>query len=161
MTRFIVACLLLFSAALSAGCAVQYSEEEGMDYSELVSELRDSGASVETMPDGVFPGDNPIDTLFSGTGKRLKLDGETVAVLEYADSETAKSEAKFISRDGYEYRSESSGTIISINWFAPPHFYQKGRIIVQYVGENREITDLLEDLLGRQFAGQGAVRSLK
>lgn len=52
-----------------------------------------------------------------------------------------------VSEDGTEI-----GTSI-IRWIDVPHFYTKGKIIVLYLGQNPEITNLLESLLGAQFAG--------
>ncbi len=37
-----------------------------------------------------------------------------------------------------------------------PHFYKRGSLIVQYVGEDEKIISDLGDLLGEQFAGYGA-----
>ena len=39
-------------------------------------------------------------------------------------------------------------------WVAPPHFYKAGRIIILYIGENATVMDVLNSLLGVQFAGR-------
>ncbi|HEV2107022.1 MAG TPA: hypothetical protein VGR16_02025 [Thermomicrobiales bacterium] len=40
-----------------------------------------------------------------------------------------------------------------MEWVAPPHFFRQGAVIVLYVGEDPAVLDLLEELLGAQFAG--------
>jgi len=39
-------------------------------------------------------------------------------------------------------------------WVDVPHFYLKERIIVLYVGDDPAIEELLESVLGSQFAGR-------
>ena len=40
------------------------------------------------------------------------------------------------------------------SWVAPPHFYKAEKLIVLYVGESEAIIDILESVLGPQFAGR-------
>ncbi|PIN82220.1 MAG: hypothetical protein COV65_07595, partial [Nitrosopumilales archaeon CG11_big_fil_rev_8_21_14_0_20_33_24] len=50
----------------------------------------------------------------------------------------------------------SDGTEIGlsvIRWMDTPHFYSQGKIIVQYIGHNPEMLNLLDSFLGNQFAG--------
>jgi hypothetical protein len=42
----------------------------------------------------------------------------------------------------------------SISYASIPHYFKKGKIIVQYVGENEEILKSLEQIMGNQFAGR-------
>jgi hypothetical protein len=76
------------------------------------------------------------------------VNGEDVQVFEYSDQSTTEAEAALISPDG-----SSIGTSLPF-WVAPPHFYKAGRIIVLYVGESKAVTDVLESVLGPQFAGR-------
>ena len=39
-------------------------------------------------------------------------------------------------------------------WVDDPHFYYKEKIIMLYVGDDPAIEELLESVLGRQFAGR-------
>jgi hypothetical protein len=48
---------------------------------------------------------------------------------------------------------------VTVDWIAPPHDYQRGRVIVIYTGDDEAITRLLTAVLGPQFAG-GATPSL-
>jgi hypothetical protein len=36
----------------------------------------------------------------------------------------------------------------------PPHFYKASNLIVLYAGDNQAVIDVLETVLGLQFAGQ-------
>ncbi len=128
------------------------------DYISLIDNLLNSGAGwlvVKARGDAAFPGDDPQQRFFSGTGKRIELSGENISVLEYEDEATAQTEAKFISPDGSTYTAENWSMVADISWVAPPHFYQAGKIIVLYIGTNQAIIDLLENLIGPPFAGWG------
>lgn len=134
---FLIWCALLLVLAPACGGGL----EPATDYAGLVDSLRDDGATVETA--GVVG-----QPFFSVPGRMIRVNGEDVQVFEYQDSTSAKAEAKLVSSDG--------GTIgtTAVTWVAPPHFYQSGRLIVLYVGENDIILGLLEGSLGEQYAGQ-------
>ena len=53
-----------------------------------------------------------------------------------------------ISQDG-----SSIGTTM-VTWVAAPHFYAAGRLIVLYVGEDGGVIEVLDQVLGPQFAGR-------
>ena len=40
-----------------------------------------------------------------------------------------------------------------VSWVAAPHFYQTGKLIVLYVGDDTAVHNVLENVLGSQFAG--------
>jgi hypothetical protein len=40
-----------------------------------------------------------------------------------------------------------------MTWIATPHFYSGGQLIVLYVGDQSSTMNLLEEVLGSQFAG--------
>lgn len=42
---------------------------------------------------------------------------------------------------------------IKIEWPKTPHFYKKGKIIVQYIGDDEKIISDLKEIMGEQFAG--------
>ena len=64
-----------------------------------------------------------------------------------ADAAAAKAAVATIGADG------NPPTMI-IEWVAPPHFYQAGRIVVLYVGEDQAIIAALTRTLGSQVAGR-------
>jgi len=42
---------------------------------------------------------------------------------------------------------------MKVDWVSFPHFYKKGSIIVQYIGEDEKMISDLKDIFGDQFAG--------
>ncbi len=146
MNRNFVTILFLLGIALIAGC----NSPRVTEYGRLVDNLRETGATVEEAGAAELPGAG--EPIFSVTSKTLKVNGENVQVLEYAKEATAETEAKFVSSDGFTL-TKPGGVTAMVDWIAPPHWYTKDRIIVLYVGKNQVIIDLLEDLLGKQFAG--------
>ncbi|MDP2729524.1 MAG: hypothetical protein Q8O55_03460 [Dehalococcoidales bacterium] len=140
--------VLLFSLASIVGCNSS-TVMEVMDYERLVDGLREAGATVEEAGETELPGaGTPI---FSVTSKITSVNEENIWMLEFSDEATAKAEAKFVSPDGFNLSGPGIG--VHVDWIAPPHWYNKGRIIVLYVGRNQATIDLLENLLGEQFAG--------
>lgn len=85
--------------------------------------------------------------MFSIPTEAISVDGSDVQVFEFQSEADAKAATLTVSEDGTEI-----GTSI-IHWIDTPHFYTNGKIIVLYVGQNPEITNLLESLLDTQFAG--------
>lgn len=148
--------LLLLLAALtvvSAGCAAREvsgasnnqspeSQENIMeDKADLIEALQAAGAEVE-------PGDTIEQVFFSVPGEILQVNGTDVQVYEYESAEAMGTEASQVSQDG-----GSIGTSM-INWMEAPHFFRSGRLLVLYVGEDQAILDLLQGILGEQFAGR-------
>lgn len=128
-----------------AGCT---SEEPSVshggpvkDYISLVDNLRATGATVE-------PAGELTQPFFSVNGSVIAVNGSDVQVFEYADAAAAEAEAALVSPDG-----SSIGTSM-VGWVASPHFYQVEKLIVLYVGDSEAVTDVLESVLGQQFAGR-------
>jgi hypothetical protein len=111
------------------------------DYIGLVDNLRATGANIQPAGDITQP-------FFSVKGLVITVNGSNVQVFEYADADAADVEAALVSSDG-----SSIGTTMA-SWVAPPHFYKAEKLIVLYVGESEAIIDILESVLGPQFAGR-------
>jgi len=142
--------LLLVFAAVASGCANRSRAAEPAasvelgaveDKAGLVTALQDAGAAVET-------GEPISQAFFTPEGSILKVNGADVQVFEYESIEAMQEEASQVAPDG-----GSIGTSM-VSWMDTPHFYQAGRIIVLYVGSDETILDLLEKVLGPQFAGR-------
>ncbi len=136
---------LALAIVVLAGCA---SEEPPVshdgpvtDYVSLIDNLRQAGATVE-------PAGEVIQPFFSVTGNIIVVNGNDVQVFEYADTAAAEAEAALVSPDGF-----SVGTTM-ISWVATPHFYKTDRLIMLYVGDSTGVINVLEDVLGLQFAGR-------
>jgi len=114
---------------------------EAVDYVSLIDNLRVNNATV--IPEGEI--EQPF---FSVTGFSIQVNGSSVQVFEYNTAEDAEADASLVSSDG-----SSIGTSMPF-WVDDPHFYYKEKIIVLYVGDDPAIEELLESVLGSQFAGR-------
>lgn len=111
------------------------------DYVSLIDNLRQVGATVESAGEVAQP-------FFSVTGNIMVVNSGDVQVFEYVDAAAAEAEAALVSPDG-----SSVGTSM-VGWVASPHFYRIEKLIVLYVGDSETVTDVLESVLGQQFAGR-------
>jgi len=106
----------------------------------LTAALRDSGAEADS-------GEQIDQSFFTVPAQRLVVNAEDVQVFAYPSVDLARSDAAQVSPDGY-----SVGTSM-VTWIATPHFFQCGKLIVLYVGDNSELLTMLKAQLGSQFAG--------
>lgn len=111
------------------------------DKASLIAALQASGATVET-------GDPVSQPFFTPEGNIIKVNGADVQVFEYESLEAMENEASQVAPDG-----GSIGTSM-VTWMDAPHFYKAGRIIALYVGSDQAILDLLNKVIGPQFAGR-------
>ncbi len=94
------------------------------------------------------PGDTIEQAFFSVTGQIIKVNGADVQVFEYGSAEAMEADASQVAPDG-----GAVGTSM-VTWMATPHFFKAGRVLVLYVGDDAAVLDLLEPVLGEQFAGR-------
>lgn len=110
------------------------------DYVSLIDNLRAKGATVT-------PGEEISQSFFKVGGRIIRINGADVQVFEYANEDDAAADARQVAPGG-----GSVGTHM-IMWMGPPHFYRTGRVIAIYIGADKTVTQLLEAVLGAQFAG--------
>jgi hypothetical protein len=143
-------------AGIITGCIIVVTSivtpaicEPLIDYSTLLLYLHDSGASL------VEEGEVSWSFFYDVEGRRVKVNGSSIEVYEYATTKGMESEASCVSPDGFGITKERGdmGVHKEVSWINPPHFYKAGRIIVMYIGDNSSIISLLENALGTQFAG--------
>lgn len=115
--------------------------KSNMELSRLVASLRAQGARIALTNEKVS------QPFFSRAGRVMTVNGEGVQVFEYSHALAADKEAKLVSSDGMRIGTTKP------SWMAPPHFFQSGRLIVLYVGNEQTIVRILEGAIGRQFAG--------
>lgn len=112
------------------------------DTDSLIADLQAEGATTET-------GDSITQDFFNTEGQFITINGkEGVQVFEYESAEAMESDASQVAPDG-----GSIGTSM-VNWVDTPHFYKSGRIIVLYIGNDETTLNLLEKVMGKQFAGR-------
>lgn len=107
---------------------------------EFIKSLEKSGYKTKTIKQ-----DN--NRFLSGTLTLIAINETNIGIYEYKNNQEMEQDSKTISSDA----SMIGYTIY--DWKATPHFYKKGNIIVSYFGDNKEIIETLEKLLGQQFAG--------
>jgi hypothetical protein len=117
-------------------------EGDVTDYASLAEAIKSRGILVEHIEEIAAESSS-----FSVPTHVISVGGADVQVFEFQSESDAQASSLTISEDGTEI-----GTSI-IRWIDTPHFYTKGKLIVLYVGQNPEMTNLLESLLGTQFAG--------
>jgi hypothetical protein len=146
----ILSVLLLVLALVVSGCGntatanmVTASPEPLAveDQASLIAALQAAGATVEV-------GDSISQDFFSPEGNIIKVNGADVQVFEYESADAMENESSQVAPDG-----GSIGTSM-VSWMDTPHFYKTGRIIALYVGSDQTSLDLLEMVIGPQFAGQ-------
>lgn len=134
---------LLFMAMGLTSCWSQKNSHGGpvMDYISLIDSLRAAGATVEPVGEVLQP-------FFSVKGQNIKVNGGEVQVFEYRNTNMANAEAELVSPNGQSVNKHW------INWTASPHFYNRGKLIVLYVGDSTTVIKGIEAVLGQQFAGK-------
>lgn len=121
----------------------------GMSYSTFRDDLRARGAAVQEQGRGSQP-------FLNGADHRLTVNGAVVDAFEYSTVVGASLDAARISRDGSTINpgvGPLGGSATIVDFIAPPHWFQSGRIIVLYVGRDNNVLTLLRAALGAQFAG--------
>ena len=89
---------------------------------------------------------------FSPKGQVMELPKGKLQVFEYSSNDQARLEATYISPDGYIVNNPRTGRTEN-NWFAEPHFYRKGRLLILYIGTDSSTISTLEEILGKEVAG--------
>lgn len=104
---------------------------------ELIARLKGRGKKVGRKEKVEQP-------FLSVKGRIISVDDQDVQVFGYRNALAAERDKKKI--------NDTRATSMAM-WIAPPHFFQSGRLIVLYVGENSSVLKALADLLGPEFAG--------
>lgn len=114
---------------------------------QLVTDLQRAGAAVAEQ--GSFQ-----TTPLSGRGVVLCVQGRLIQVYEYASSAERTRASKDIDPTDPSHIGNSI-----VEWAGNPRFWQRDRIIVQYLGQDPAIEVILSSVLGPPFA-KGAGRGL-
>lgn len=85
-------------------------------------------------------------------GKEMLLYDTDVIIYSYENKEEMEKEASTINKDASKINRADNP--IEIEWNKTPHFYKKGKIIIQYIGDDEKIISDLKAIVGNQFAGR-------
>lgn len=150
MKLTLLAILLLVLTSAVSGCADNSTPASTAapaeppvveDKASLIAALQGGSATIEIA-------DTITQDFFSVEGQIIRINGMDVQVFEYESPEAMENEAAQVAPDG-----GSVGNSM-VSWIDSPHFFKAGRILVLYVGSDQTVLDLLEKVLGPQFAGQ-------
>lgn len=133
-----------FTMAMFAGCVSKNSSSDSYTIEQFQDEmkLKKYDFSVQDVKLSIIKGES----------KRMTMADKTVIdIYVFNSKEEMEKEAKCLDSKGNSYTADSAVTMI--DWVSEPHFYKKGTILVQYIGENKKIQSDLKDILGEQFAG--------
>jgi len=80
---------------------------------------------------------------------------QEVRVFRFGTPKAASAAAGAVAPDGYSVGASEDGetTVSQIEWVDTPHFYRRGSLIVLYLGKDAPTLELLDALMGPQFAG--------
>ena len=115
-------------------------------YNDFIKALQDKGYTVSE--DNSKKG-QPSEPLFTGNKRDINIEEELITVYEFSDSDTAKLESDSISKDGNNIGDRK------IEWSSTPYFFQKGNLIVCYIGNNRTLIFDLSMILGHSIIEEG------
>lgn len=140
---------LLTALFLFTSCSHQ-SSESNSDYTAFLKLLTEHNFSYTQ---------EEIDTssYLSVSRKPVMIGDEIISVYQYDSIEDMEKDAAYIDQGGCSISTPEKQ--IQISWSSFPHFFKKGTLIINYVGENEEILNLLNESYGPEFAGYGFITS--
>lgn len=133
--------LLIFTAFI--GCSSKNNSDNTFGVEQFANEMKAKNYK--------FKLEDVEEDFLPTTRKRMIIDKDSIEIYLYNSNREAEKDAKRIDDGGCGYNNGDKS--IKIHWSSYPHFYKKGSIIVQYVGENEKILSDLNDIFGQQFAG--------
>lgn len=140
---YVLVCLVVFLNLF--GCEKEGWKGKDYDitsYNDLLEAFNDMDYTIEE----IKPVEDEVShSFFSVNALNIKVNKEIISIFEFKDPETAKSEVETISDDGFRVGNSF------ISWIDTPHFFQKGNLIVCYVGKNKTLLSDLSVTLGKSL----------
>lgn len=140
---FIVLAILLLVFTSSIGCSSIRNSKNTFGLEQFKNEMKERKYKFDIK--------NVQKDFLPTTRKRMLVGKEALDIYVYSSNLKMERDAKRIDSDGSGYKNLSKS--VKVDWVAPPHFYKRGRLIVQYVGTDKKIMQDLKDIFGEQFAG--------
>lgn len=138
-----------------SGCSSIEKSNNEFDLEQFEIEIKSKGYEYERqdLEDGLLASVSQYLHLKDNImidGKQVILQDTEIVVYSYKNSEEMEKSTSLLNEDATTINKEQP---IEIEWPKNPHFYKKGKIIVQYIGEDEEIVTDLDKIMGKQFAG--------
>lgn len=142
-SHILILIIALFIFAAFTGCGKENNSENTFGLEQFENAMKDKGYLFEI--------EDARQDFLQATRKRMVFDENAIDIYLFKNNKKAEEEAGRISSDGCSYTNGSR--TVTVSWISYPHFYKKGSLIVQYVGEDEKIISDLKEILGGQFAG--------
>ena len=118
------------------------SNNESFSYESLFNNLKKYDPSIKES-------NVTKEIFFKVPAKVIKVGEDKIQIYEYPSAEEMEKEALMISEEGYKVKN------VIINWFKSPHFYKRNKILILYLGDDENIKNELERIVGNEFIGKG------
>lgn len=145
--RLTVLSLSLVLAIVALACSSSGEISEATTVESLGKALKAAGMRV----DGPDQNGLLAANYFSVPGVQYTASGETLFVYEFETDEETMAQKDLVSPDGWGIGLKY------INWTVAPSYYQNGRMIVIYDGEQDLVKNTLVAAMGERFAGSEPV----
>lgn len=119
--------------------------EPGRDFASLdalLAALRETGVAATRIGPGAVS-----QRPFSVSPEMAAVNGYEIFIFEFADPAAAQAEAGGLSPDGRAIDGRA------LAWELTPRFYRAGRFVVLFLGDEADVRQALEAVLGAQVAG--------
>lgn len=141
--RFILLISVLFLITTLIGCISKNNSKDTFNIEQFQNEMKARNYKFEIK--------DVQEDFLQTTRKRMIIDNNVIDIYLFNNNKKMENEARYIDSDGCGYDNGSKA--VKVSWASFPHFYKKGSIIVQYIGEDEKIISNLKDIFGEQFAG--------
>ncbi|MBV1883564.1 MAG: M20/M25/M40 family metallo-hydrolase [Pseudomonadales bacterium] len=151
-------CIILVSSLLSNcgsdGTTPINESETGVisiapEVEGVIEDIRDAGGEV------VYRGiASSMRSTFGVDVYSISVGNDGISIMVYENNTDASLAVNGISSDGETITiQQDDGSTFSITLSNTPHFYSSDNLIILYMGDTPEVTLILEQLYGQQFAG--------
>lgn len=139
----LVLLLAIFGCAAGPNGDAPHAREstDATSRASLIAALRDAGLAVRDAGTIEQP-------FFTVPAHVYEVEERDLQIYEFANAVAAEEAATRIAPNG------GSIGATAIAWMAPPHFFRRDRLIINYIGSSTRVLAELERLVGPQFAGQ-------
>ena len=87
------------------------------------------------------------DDFFSTSPFIMEINGKRIYIYDFKNEKAMEKEAEKVDSGGCSIKN------IKISWVSTPHFFKKGSIIVQYIGNDKDMVNTSKEIMVIQFAG--------
>lgn len=87
------------------------------------------------------------DDFFSISPIVMEIKGKRIYLYDFKNEKAMEKEAEKVDSGGCSIGN------FKISWVSTPHFFKKGSIILQYIGNDKAMVNTFKQIMGTQFAG--------